>query len=274
MVEWAANSTHVMPKLKRRRQSYYPQLESEKESQSMFSASIISCVFGAIHYCKYYELSVYNLAGIMNGIFFGHLFVLLFHIFAASENLHFVRVKRRKSSMSNHLFLPYDTENDPSKPLDSISGMIGLRGSNAEKIVSSLSYLIIGNSWLAVGMNIMETDNYYLNILFILGNFGLWLVMTWQLEYTFRSDFLHFLGVAMVLVFSFVCLLFQQDFSTFSQSLTFFAAVNGVAFAMVKKLKVEERNIHIQSLALLSLESIVLFNSAVAASYYLYNLQH
>ena len=265
---------HVRKRKSRmRRGSYYHELEPEKLYQTRLSASMALCIGTLIYYAKEYSLTIYNVSAIINGILMAHFFVLFFKIILSCHSLHHVRVKRRRSSLGNQLFIPYDVETDYEEPLSSVSAMIGLRGSNAEKLVSSLVYLVIGNSLMAVTMNIVESDqNYYTNMMIVLGLFALWLILTWPLEFTLKSDWPHYFGVIVGLPCTFASLLIQQQWSAVSILLTLMAIVNGMAYSVIFLCKFERQHVHWQSWALLTLESVVLCCSSTAGSVYIYNL--
>ena len=261
--------------VQRRRSSCYPQLEREKSSKGLLSASVISSIFTAIYLAKKHHLNVYNLSAILNGFFFLHFFAFFYGILATTQHLHFVRIKRRRSSIGQQVFVPYGVESDGAEPLTSVSALIGLRGSNIEKLVSSMIYLVIGNSLFAVSMNIIETDiNFYTNIGVIISIFGLWLILTWGLEYSWRSDSLHYFGVCIALPFSLGGYMIQQNFSIFSLLLIFLTIVSLIAFGIVYLIKLEERYIHYQSLTLLLLESVALAATSLAGTLYIYNLRN
>ena len=157
--------------------------------------------------------------------------------------------------------------------MNSIFALIGLRGSNAEKAASELLYLMIGNSFLAVSLNMIQTDvNYYLDIMIMLSIFGVWLILSWQLEYHIQSDIAHYLGVLMVFVVGMTAFLIQQNFSNFSVGLIIFTIISGVGWQVLGAIKFEKGRVHLQSLLRILLESFAMFNAALALALYIFHL--
>merc|ERR1711991_976559 len=66
-----------------------------------------------------------------------HFFISFSMVIYGFNSLHLMRVKRRRSSTSSALFIPYGIDQDVTKPMDSISAVIGLRGSNSEQFSGS-----------------------------------------------------------------------------------------------------------------------------------------
>ena len=187
----------LVPIRKRRRNSHHIELESEKDSHLGLSISVLLHFIGLVLFSKRYQLSLYQVSSLVTAICFAHFLILFFQILLSCNQLHHIRIRRRRSSISSRLFVPYDIEIDKNQPVTSISAIIGLRGSNAEKIASALCYVSIGDIFVAVLVNIIESDKHLLsNSLMLTAMFGVWLVLTWPLEYALKSDKWHYIGVS------------------------------------------------------------------------------
>lgn len=264
----------TIPVRKIRRNSYYHELQHEKTNQFYLSISIASWLAMLIYHCKQHQLSIYQFASYASAILVSHNFILFFHLLASSKQLHYVRIRRRRFDIGNVLFVPYGIEEDKSRPLTSVSAMIGLRGSNVEKSFSSLSHLIIGITLVAVTENLIQSDKYFFsNVVMLMTGYGLWLLLTWQIEYTVKSDLLHYLGAGMAFTGSFASLLIQQKCSEISLFITFWGLIPGIAFGAIRFTDLFQKlSVHYQSLLLISLEICLIISISIGNCVYLYNL--
>ena len=270
-----SNNLRIPDKTKKRRNSHYHELATEKTHQSRLALSVIVSVAILIYSAKKYGLTIYNVSGIMNGILFAHFFILLFSILISCQDLHHVRVKRRRSLLGGQLFVPYAVETDKSTPLYSVSSIVGLRGSNTEKLISSLMYLVVGNSVCSITMNIIESNNdesFLTNIMALIGAYGLWLLLTWQVEHTFESDVKHGISFFIGFICTFIALLIQQHYSLFSVLLVIISIISLFLYGLLSLTKCKREMIHTQSISMLLLESVALVCWCLASVMYVYCL--
>ena len=107
----------------------------------------------------------------------------------------------------------------------------------------------------------------------LFGGFGHWLVLTYPLEYTLKSDILHYIGVCICLFGTFAALLIQQQCSLFSLFITFITIINVIFFMSLNYIfHFKAKDIHWQSLLMILTESLILIFAAISYCKYVFNL--
>lgn len=259
---------------KRRRNSLYSELKPEKIQRFVLTVSLGISYVLLIVIGNQYRLNQYQFAGLAMGILFIHLFMLFCIILFSMKNLHHIRIKRRKSPLGNALFVPYAIEENENAPLVSISAMMAIRGSNAEKLLSCMGHMYIAIGLVFLGLNIINGDSqdFYTNIMMIGGLMGLWLILTWQLEYTLISDIFHHFGAAISTFGTSIAFMYKQEFSLLSVGLFCIGLFCGIVYFVVLSMSFKKENIHFQS-QLLLLSELIPFKIAFGFIFvYVFNL--
>ena len=259
---------------KRRRNSLYSELKPEKTQLFGLTVTLGISYLMLIIIGYKYRLNQYQFAGLSMAILAILIFTSFCIILCSMKRLHHIRIKRRKSPLGNALFIPYAIEEHEDMPLASISAMLALRGSNAEKIISSMGHMCIAIGLIFLGLNIINGDSkdFYTNIMMIVGEIGIWLILTWQLEYTLFSDYLHHFGVTISTFVTGFAFIIKQEFSVLSVSLFCFAFLSGVVYFVVCSISFKKENIHFQSQILLLLEMIPFKIAVGFICVYVFNL--
>ena len=233
----------------------------------------ISTCFSIAIYFSANNLNIYQVTALFHTILHAHFWILWFKILASCNNLHHFRIIRRKSPVCNLLWIPCDIESDKNQPFGSVSALIGLRGSNAEKIPSALIYGNIGINLTAIINNMVNTDShYYSNLMAICCVVGYWLMLTCSVGEHFKADLFHYVGVIMTFFGGFGAVVIQQNYSSFVLLLVLGLFMNYVVFQTLKSTIFKRVNIHYQSMLLLLFESYLLFLSTIACARYFYDL--
>eukprot|EP01083_Nonionella_stella_P243130 847491_1 len=193
---------------KSRNKSYFEDLSPESDDKLQFTASI--GVFIGLHVFigQMFDLNVYQMHALLMSIFVIHCTYFLLKTVLTSDSLHFVRVRRKPLANSSSLYLPYGIESNDGVSLMSISNMIGLAGSNAERTASATVYPVSAIAINATLLNINSCGFNIINTALLTSMCGLWMLVMWPWdgrEHTLsgiwnngtKGEALHLLGVAM-----------------------------------------------------------------------------
>ena len=251
------------------------QLASERRYQFGISISFVITCSILIYSIKKYNLTVYNAASLLNAVIQIHFWLSFFKILASCHKLYHIRIRRRMSpfGIGNLLSVPSGIESDIYERLDSVSALIGLRGSNVEKLVSMLIYLQLGSQLIVLIRNLINTDTYfYTNILGIISIIGYWIILTYSVERNWKADRLHYLGVVLAFGGSFIGFMISHNYSTLSLLIVITAGMNVILYGVVATLKFKKEQIYFRSMVMLLSESNVIILSAIVGSLYTYDL--
>eukprot|EP01083_Nonionella_stella_P178463 630468_1 len=193
---------------KSRQKSYFEDLRPESDDKLQVTASI--GVFIGLHVFigQMFDLNVYQMHALLMSIFIIHFKYSMLKTVLTSDSLHFVRVRRKPLANSSSLYLPYGIESNDGVTLMTISNMIGLAGSNAERTASATVYPVSAIAMNATLLNINSCGFNVVNTVLLTSMCGLWMLVMWPWdgrEHTLsgtwnngtKGEALHLLGVAM-----------------------------------------------------------------------------
>ena len=257
------------------RNSNSKQIENKHQWQLL--ASNISCYLLLLYYASANALNIYQISSLMIGILFLHFFITSLHIILTCEQLHYIHIKRKRSSLGkkNKLFIPYKYQDLKTVPLKSYSSLIGLRGTNAEKNALALGYTIIGIMLVTITINMILlsiVDN-YADIAMLFSICGWWILLTWSIEDTRLSHPVHLTGVAMACIGAYTAYFIRYNSSEFVIISSICAVIHAIGWILIADfLKVKKEYIHYQSLLALVLETVVLLKEMSIMCFYFYYL--
>ena len=162
--------------------------------------------------------------------------------------------------------------------MGSISGLIGIRGSNIEKISSSIFYTASGINTICYTLRLFqqydhETNNFDDDICWfygIMSSFGLWILTTWQVHENTISKIIHYIGAVIFIYFSNYQFIHQQNWSYLS---IYLFVCNIIIFIIWRGLKIYHlkymsciSSVYWKSIILIIMESCVMLSSSICAA--------
>lgn len=242
----------------------------------------ILVLFGQI-FTIYYSLingyDLYQAAGLTLALLIFTFFLLFCHVIVTAENIYFMKFQRRRNPNIVSIFHNGSINKDMTKPMGSISGLIGIRGTNIEKTASSIFYTASGICTICYTIKLFEeyNDNFcWTNFYGIASSFGLWILTTWQVHDNKISKIIHYIGAIIFIYTSNYQFIHQQNWSHVS---IYLFILNIILFLVWRGLKIHHlkymscvSSVYWKSIILISMESWVMLSSAICASLNLYNL--
>ena len=279
------DSMQPLPKMRSRDRGFsrYHQLEDEKKYRYLFSISVIISIITIINIAQIYHLQMNECVALIMFILVIHFFALFGIVISGFDSLHMMTVKRCQSRVSSTLFIPYGVHKDITKPMDSISAVIGLRGSNSEQIsqcifgsYAALAFVVIltnmlNNPYSADGHNSSD-------ICAMLGIMGGFLLCNFELEHKsalHHHDLVHIIGAALFMFGSLIAYGFQQEFDFFSSFLIITAIIFLSMYGLLKFMDFEDSKcVHYQSMFMIGFEAVAIICSMTANIMQCWNLKY
>ena len=261
---------------RQRRLSCYDQLHNEKISRYLFTLSVVICIATIIYFGKIYGLMINQCVSMIMLILGIHFFISFSMVIYGFNSLHLMRVKRRRSSTSSALFIPYGLDHDVFKPMDSISAVIGLRGSNSEQIAGSILHPYGAMAFVVFLTNIDSNPDISSDICGIFAYLGGWLLCNFSLEHkSIAHDVIHFIGAGLYAFGSLIGYGLQQHFSMFSNYLILTTIISLLFYGLVKFMKFEDSKcVHYQSMLMIGFESVAIICAMAANVLQVWNLKY
>ena len=241
----------------------------------------VSLLVGAafiITYCATNGFNGFQCAAFLFGYLGIVFYSLLLFIILRADDLHHVRVRRRRHSSTYSLFVPMEVDNDTEREIHSISDVIGLCGSNMEKIANSVLFTLSGMAAGCIISRIME-EPFNVEYIFAFGcPVGMWLINAWSVNSDCICEkMMHLLGAGLYVSGSIICFGYQQDWNSVQQLL----ALGAMSFAslfvsfwvtlQVFGLK-QYMSTYYQSVVLICLEIALMVCCNTCNCLYLYNM--
>ena len=253
----------------KRRLSCYHQLHDEKKSRYLFTFSVTICIVTIIYFGKICGLMMNECVAIIMCILALHFLILFLIVISGFDALHLIRVKRRRSSHSSTLFIPYGIDQDETRPMDSVSAVIGLRGSNSEQIANSLILSYGAMAFVTSLTDMMNNPHHAMgkdsnihnsSTCLMVACLGGWLLCNFCLEHeSFIHDAIHLVGAGLFIICSLIGYGLQQDYSSCSTFLISTSIMFGSLWVSLKFIRFQDlKHVHYQSVFMIGFETVVI----------------
>eukprot|EP01083_Nonionella_stella_P074609 202441_1 len=274
-------SSNAEPSTRRvRQQSFFQQLVPERSFKSWFTTSIFLWIAIVLGFTLPNDFNIYQITAMMNLVFAVHLYGIIIAVIVNTDNLHFLRVRRKPLPGNSFLFIPYDVEAKPNEPMYSISSIIGLEGTNLARLGAGAMYPSVGLC-LAMGVLYSTQCGFGVSAFCMFGlSFGFWLIATFQWEGRENQilkeakeltvgDHAHQWGVNILFLSSSIACAIQQPY--IALILFAIAVINLVIFFTIFYTWYP-RNVHYKSVALIGMEMLAMLSPIALSFLAMYNL--
>ena len=252
-----------------------------------------------------YGFSYYETSAFIQTLFLFSWWMLLIYVAISTKKLHAVTIHRERSQSITTLFVPNGVDMHEAIPFLSISDMIGLRGSNIEKISSAILYTVSGLGISCFMSKLFEQivsqsafhsesiieplsnepllfepqwiDNISSLEIAICAPIGCWLLLTWGVHTDSNIKYYtHFIGAGIYVLSSVWSFGIQREWDTLSIGLARTAQIFSALFVTLRILHASNClscfSIYYQSILLLGSELVTLMMCNVCNVLFLYFL--
>mmetsp|Transcript_31267 Transcript_31267/g.50698 ORF Transcript_31267/g.50698 Transcript_31267/m.50698 type:complete len:271 (+) Transcript_31267:71-883(+) len=210
---------------------------TEELSQANFTFVIVVGSSSIMWYAQNHDLNFYQAISLIAVLVFSLFwYFVMGEVLFGAQTLDFVfKPKTRKSRNMPGLVMVDSHQQDKKKPITTMSDIIGIRGSNAQKLASCLLSLLSGLLSAAHICKLLDTTNQgtpYDSYLALLAAFSVFMIPTWEINYEEGvSDALHAVAACVLPACGLASYVFQQNFNFTSLSLSVVAGAAGCIFA-------------------------------------------
>lgn len=183
---------HIINKKQEEKDRIEP-IDKELKLKICFTLSILLSTSVMFHYALHKTYNFYQIAALVQLVLVVNFFCFFWIMFISSKKLYAIRIRRGKVADTRLLFVSEKLERNNEKAIESVSAMIGLQGSNLDKMACATIYPATAINVTAVIFHIVhqykDKGNYNLaDIAILIGAFGLWSLITWHLENTKKKQ--------------------------------------------------------------------------------------
>eukprot|EP01083_Nonionella_stella_P186712 684357_1 len=259
-------------------------MQVEHQMQFRLTLTILLGVPSISYYGLTNDWNIYQIAALLSALMCGIFWVAFLQVLLTTNDLCQVTVKHRQSSMISSLYVVASVTRNESQPADSISSLVGIRGSNIEKVNTVVCNTNVG--LVSACLLTYISTNYQRNkldynvyddldaVLGLIAMVGYYTASTWQLNYVSRfSTFMHYIGAALTGCIN-IGYGFQRNWDALACCSVVFALLCCTAWFNVTQAMAGRKDISLycRSLANIGFESLLFFSAQVQTSLLLYNL--